>query len=62
MFGGTEDNFRAARMAATIAITACLRFGCTTPQYHFRFVFAIAKAAEQASRTRDGIGRWRNHG
>jgi hypothetical protein len=27
LFGGTVDNFRAARMAATIAITACLRFG-----------------------------------
>jgi hypothetical protein len=26
-FGGTVDNVRAAKMAATIAITACLRFG-----------------------------------
>jgi hypothetical protein len=41
LFGGTEDNFRAARMAATIAITTCLR--STKRQYHLRFSFATAE-------------------
>jgi hypothetical protein len=26
LFGGPEDNFLAAKMAATIAMTACLQF------------------------------------
>jgi hypothetical protein len=30
LFCGTVANFRAVRIAATIAITACLRFGSTT--------------------------------
>jgi hypothetical protein len=29
LFGGTVDNFLAASIAATIAITPCLRFGST---------------------------------
>jgi hypothetical protein len=41
LFCGTVANFRAARIAATIAITACLRFGSTTEQYHFRFSLAL---------------------
>jgi hypothetical protein len=41
LFCGTVANFRAARIAATIAITACLRFGSTTGQYHFRFSLAL---------------------
>jgi hypothetical protein len=37
LFGGTADNSRAARIAATIAITACLRFGSATDDITFAF-------------------------
>jgi hypothetical protein len=41
LFGGTVDNFRAAKIAATIAIMPCLRLGSTTGRYHLRFYFAM---------------------